>query len=170
VAALAAERQEARQEALKREEENRARQRDKEVEKEQEEAVRYEEEMMMLLDDLETLFAGLRKAEAMHKQALEEEQIRERERVEHATKAELDVRGGKGTLTSFTPPFPVSFLYYYFIFVSLTISISFVSAITVYLFIRTWGPPYSSTAPLSPSISIILGRSHSSFLGLFLNA
>jgi len=91
VSLLAQEREEARQEALARDDAGRAALREKEVEKEQEAALRYEAEMQMLADDLETLYGGLQKAERMHKAALEEEQIRERERVEQATISELDV-------------------------------------------------------------------------------
>lgn len=103
VANLAAERGQARKQAMKEQAEARAAIREVQREKDQEEALAYEEEMQMMLEDLETMARALRKGEEMHRIALEEEQVRERARVEEVTRAELQV------VLAQTPPLPAVF-------------------------------------------------------------
>ena len=91
VATLAAERESARKEAQQVAIEHRAELRRLELEKDGEAALLYEEEMQTMHEDLETMYSALKKAENMHRIALEEEQVRERGRVEEVTRAELQV-------------------------------------------------------------------------------
>ena len=91
VAKLAAERETARKKAQKEANDHREELRRVEQEKDGEAALLYEEEMQTMHEDLETMYTALKKAEDMHRIALEEEQVRERARVEEVTRAELQV-------------------------------------------------------------------------------
>ncbi len=102
VAMLAAERDAARKTAHRQAMEHRAELRRLEQEKDEEAALMYEEEMQTMHEDLETMNTAYRKAEDMHRIALEEEQVRERARVEEVTRAELQAsRCPRCTLTRF---------------------------------------------------------------------